>query len=355
MPYFLGKSGSFTIRDSRAESTRAGQSLVSVLVGAGISMAMLGGVITMIQYSQKAGQGVQGKSDFGALVDSVRSITSSADACKAAFVDASGLAVKIAAPSATADSSVEAQAIRVGGADFIRKGEKAGAVLLQSIQLTRPKGTSDLLSVQLVGQKQGEVLGTRDLQNVKPFILQASFGSDDTISSCQMGAGAGAGVGVAGIACRTVDSGAPVQVSETFCSATEHRTGGGCKEFGSAYMYRHYPVVHADGREGWHCASGSTGTLSTAYAICCRKTVQRTCQRLQFPTKDMGVSGVLRIQGHDSYASTAIQWCKEQGFTGPTTRIKEYNDSGNRALWGGTAWGTNVGGVTIEELECCAQ
>jgi hypothetical protein len=162
---------------------------VSVLVGAGVSMALLGGVITMIQFSQKAGQGVQGKSEFGALVDSVRSITSSADACKAAFVDASGVAVKIPAPSATADSSVEAEAIRVGGADFIRKGERAGAVLLQSILLTRPKGTSDLLSVQLLGQKQGEVLGTRGLQNVKPLLLQASFGSDGAISSCQLGSG----------------------------------------------------------------------------------------------------------------------------------------------------------------------
>ncbi len=189
--------------DSRAEGARVGQSLVSVLVGAGVSMAMLGGVITMIQYSQKAGQGVQGKSDFGALVDSVRSITSSADACKTAFVDASGAAVKIPAPSAGADSSVEAQAIRVGGADFMRKGEKAGAVQLQAIRLTRPKGTSDLLSVQLVAQKQGEVLGgSRDLQNVKPLLLQASFGADGAISSCQMGgAGSGGSPGAIGSWC----------------------------------------------------------------------------------------------------------------------------------------------------------
>ncbi len=153
-------------------------------------MALLGGVITMIQYSQKAGQGVQGKSEFGALVDSVRSITSSGDACKSAFVDGGGAVVKIPAPSASADSVVEAEAIRVGGVDFVKKGEVTGAVSLQAIRLTRPKGTSDLMTVQLVGQKKGEVLGTRDLQNAKPLVLQASFGADGVISSCQ-GGGAG--------------------------------------------------------------------------------------------------------------------------------------------------------------------
>jgi hypothetical protein len=212
------------------------------------------------------------------------------------------------------------------------------------------------MTVQLVGQKKGEVLGTRDLQNAKPLVLQASFGADGVISSCQ-----GGGV-LSGIACRTVDSGAPVQIAQTYCAATEHRTGGGCKEVGSAFMYEHYPVVHADGREGWHCSSGSTGTLATAYAVCCMKgagapapfpSPSPVCQRFSFPTKDMGASGVLRIQGHSSYASTAVQWCKEQGFNGPTTRVQEYHDSGNRAVWGGSSWNTNVSGVTIKELECC--
>jgi hypothetical protein len=169
--------------------------MISALVASGISMATLMAVLTMIQYSQKAGQGVQGKSDFGSLVDSVRSITSSADACKAAFVDASGAVVKVSAPTSSADSSIEAEAIRVGGVDFIRRGEKAGAITLQAIRLTRPKGTSDLLSVQLVGQKQGEVLGSRDLQNAKPLLLQASFGADGAISSCQMGGSGGGGRG----------------------------------------------------------------------------------------------------------------------------------------------------------------
>jgi len=175
--------------------------MISALVAAGISMATLAAILTSLQFSQRAGQGVQGKSEFGALVDSVRSIAASSDSCKAAFVDASGVVVKISAPSASADSSVEAEAIRVGGADFIRKGEKAGAITLQAIRLTRPKGTSDLLSVQLVGQKQGEVLGSRDLQNAKPLLLQASFGADSAISSCQLGGSGAENTPVVGSSC----------------------------------------------------------------------------------------------------------------------------------------------------------
>ncbi len=69
--------------------------------------------------------------------------------------------------------------------------------------------------------------------------------------------------------CRTVDSGDPVQTAEAFCPIGESRTGGGCEEFGSAYMYLNFPIKGADGREGWRCNSGSTGTLARAYAICC--------------------------------------------------------------------------------------
>ncbi|MBU3668639.1 MAG: hypothetical protein FGM57_01580 [Candidatus Taylorbacteria bacterium] len=65
--------------------------------------------------------------------------------------------------------------------------------------------------------------------------------------------------------CRTVVSPITGHWSEVHCSAGEVRTGGGCRSHGGAYQAHVYPV----GEDGQGCASGSTGTYTEAFAVCC--------------------------------------------------------------------------------------
>jgi len=76
-------------------------------------------------------------------------------------------------------------------------------------------------------------------------------------------------VSTGNLTCRTVESSAG-QAPTSFCNANEKRTGGGCQNVnGGAYFFLTYPVVSPSGLEGWQCGSGSTGTYSKAYSICC--------------------------------------------------------------------------------------
>ncbi len=81
------------------------------------------------------------------------------------------------------------------------------------------------------------------------------------------------------LSCRTAESGSPSQLAYAYCNEEETRTGGGCNTNTSgtfAWLYSNSPHDHNDGRKGWYCSSGSTGTLTTAYAICCKGNVANT-------------------------------------------------------------------------------
>ncbi|MEZ4816284.1 MAG: hypothetical protein R3A80_13950, partial [Bdellovibrionota bacterium] len=128
------------------------------------------------------------------------------------------------------------------------------------------------------------------------------------------------------------------QISEAFCSAGEKRTGGGCKESGSAYMYEHYPITHADGREGWHCSSGSTGTLAQSYAICCTASGV-TSSGASVSTGDIATgssvsidaSQINQIQIHVTATSSG------DAFNGSATIAKDKNGTWHAAIAGGSS------------------
>lgn len=62
------------------------------------------------------------------------------------------------------------------------------------------------------------------------------------------------------------------------CDAGEVRVGGGCENTnGGAYRFFTFPLIKGENwwnytniaQDGWACGSGSTGTYTKAYAICC--------------------------------------------------------------------------------------
>ncbi|MBU3668640.1 MAG: hypothetical protein FGM57_01585 [Candidatus Taylorbacteria bacterium] len=70
--------------------------------------------------------------------------------------------------------------------------------------------------------------------------------------------------------CRTVIGSVVSEAAEVFCNANELRTGGGCRSHGGAYSYHNYPITSKDGSKGgWSCSSGSTGTYTEPFAVCC--------------------------------------------------------------------------------------
>jgi len=51
--------------------------------------------------------------------------------------------------------------------------------------------------------------------------------------------------------------------------ADEKRTGGGCLQNGTMYIYHNLPIKNASNQEGWRCASGQSWVIPTSYAVCC--------------------------------------------------------------------------------------
>ena len=170
---------------------QTGSALVSALVASGISMATLMAVVTMIQYSQKAGQGAQGVSEFGTLVDSVRTLVASPDSCKSAFVDAGGNPVVLPSPTAIPGTVVEAGKIVVGGSSILEKDEKLSAITVSKIELTRLKSDPSLLALRIFAQKKAGALGKQELEQSKPIFIKAEFGATGNITACSSGSGLG--------------------------------------------------------------------------------------------------------------------------------------------------------------------
>jgi hypothetical protein len=83
--------------------------------------------------------------------------------------------------------------------------------------------------------------------------------------------------------CRIAVSGVTSEWAHVGCQDTEIMTGGGCRSHGGAYQAHDSPFIGGDGYANgyavgavpgkmyWGCASGSTGTYSQAYAVCCSR------------------------------------------------------------------------------------
>jgi hypothetical protein len=171
----------------KAIDRRAGSSLISVLVAAGASMVVLAGVTTMIQFSQKAGRGAQGTSEFGVVVDSVRTLVSSSASCTSAFVDSGGNRLVFPTPTATPGVVVEAQKISVAGSPLLEKNETLQAITVSKIELTRLKDDPSLIALRIIALKKAGALGKQELQQSKPILIRATFLPDGKIASCNSG------------------------------------------------------------------------------------------------------------------------------------------------------------------------
>jgi hypothetical protein len=116
--------------------------------------------------------------------------------------------------------------------------------------------------------------------------MGASAYCDARGQNCVTTLGGAGGAVIEADACRVAVSPIKSEWSHVGCSDVEVMTGGGCRSHGGAYSYWDFPFVagtdatidwygerhdaaYADGQMYWGCSSGSTGTYSQAYAICC--------------------------------------------------------------------------------------
>jgi hypothetical protein len=172
---------------------RSGNTLISALIGAGFSMAVLTGVATMIQYSQRTAMSSRGLSEAGMLADSIRSAV--ADPARCASVLNSGLPSAVPAGAlAVGGSGVALSRLQVGPAasptTLVSVGQSYGSIQLDGIQLKRIEAGLATLNLQV--RKSEQALGAKAI-SIPALFLSVQVNASGALTNCALGRLSGGG------------------------------------------------------------------------------------------------------------------------------------------------------------------